>query len=402
MLFTGSDGVLARVLDSGAMAEKGKGGAVFEIVNPGSSPRTVVPKLRFYKRKKDAPSSIPYLRAFDQARDRPEDRAGQGKVALFIPDEQVSQQLLDENYTLVKELKDPVTLAAGQRQTIDVTTSENGDYLLIYDIRYAAGQAPQGAHELIAGGPLAFVLPEPLAVSTRNFFLVDKSIEVKADLRYVGSWDTNGKLSATLTPASDPAKALFQKQWTGAEARSKVQFDLPIKDAAARRLQPCDGRDRRRRQEAVGAPHADHDPADAGMVQHACRADPVIPKPFQPIQVSGAAEAPKLSFLMDDYQLKGSVLPSEIRVRSIFDDDRMSMLRGPVRLHGVVDGKPVEWTGGVVKVGEKREEIVKTSTAATAGNVTINQSAEFEYDGMEKVTLDIAAAGAGRSQRSRR
>jgi len=116
-------------------------------------PATVVPRLKFYKRKPNAPSQLPYLRAFDQGRDRPEDLIGKGKVALFIPDEQVSGQLLGENYNLVREAKDAVTLAAGERKVIDFTVEKDyGDFLIIYDVRDAGGR-------LIAGGPLPFVVP---------------------------------------------------------------------------------------------------------------------------------------------------------------------------------------------------------------------------------------------------
>ncbi len=180
LLFTGNDGVFVRVLDSGAMAEAGNGGLILELVNPGTAARTVLPHLRFYKRKANALSPISYLRAFDQSRDRPEDLAGTGKVALFLADDVVSKQLLDESYDLVKEHKDPVALAPGTRQTIDFTLPKAaGDYVVIYDVRDADEM------KLIVGGALPFMIPEPLALVTRNFLLLDKSISAHVDLRYV-------------------------------------------------------------------------------------------------------------------------------------------------------------------------------------------------------------------------
>ncbi len=109
--------------------------------------------------------------------------------------------------------------------------------------------------------------------------------------------------------------------------------------------------------------------------------------PWKPIEVSGT----KLSFLMGEYELKDSVLPAGIAVASIFDHKREPILRGPVRLHGVVDGQAVEWTGSV-KVDEKHDELVRASSTAAAGNVTVNATGEFEFDGMEKITLNVAPA----------
>jgi hypothetical protein len=81
-----------------------------------------------------------------------------------------------------------------------------------------------------------------------------------------------------------------------------------------------------------------------------------------------------------------SILPAAINVRSVFDEKREPILRGPVRLHGVVDGKPVQWAGSV-KVEDKRKESVRASSTAAAGSVSVNATGDFEFDGMEKVTL---------------
>jgi len=51
----------------------------------------------------------------------------------------------------------------------------------------------------------------------------------------------------------------------------------------------------------------------------------------------------------------------------------------------------VEWRGKV-KIAEKRGERVRASSTASAGNVTISATGEFEYDGMEKITLTVAPA----------
>jgi len=373
LFFTGDQGVFVRVLDSGAMAAENKAGVVLELVNPGTAARTVTPKLRFYKRKPDATSIIPYLRAFDQSRDRSEDVKGEGKVRVMISDEELSKQILADSYTLVKEQKEPVTLPPNQRQTIDFTiTKEPGDYLVFYDVRDSEGK-------VIAGAPLPFVMPEPLAVTTRNFFLVDKSIEVSADMRYVPGWDTKGKIKATF--------ASSKREWSGEQARSKLNFDLPIKDLGPGKYElhfvatDAAGKTIGERIAPITIPETpEWFSKPVGMT-------PTIPVPWKPIRVSGK----KLSFLMGEYELKDSVLPAGIKVRTVFDEEREPILREPVRLHGVVNGQPVEWRGKT-KIEEKRDELVHVSSTASAGNVTVNAAAEFEYDGMEKITLDVSAA----------
>lgn len=390
MLFTGDEGVFARVLDSGAMT--GKGGLELELVNPGAAARTIVPTLKFYKRKTNAASALPYLRAFDQARDTPENRTEQGKVALFIPDEQVSRQIIDENYTLVKERKDPLKLAPGERKTIDFTVGQQpGDYLVLYDVRYPEGEAPKGASPIIAGAPLPFVIPEPLGITTRNFLLVDKSIEVKADLRYVDGWDATSKIAAKVSPVGMPGKSLFEKQWTGAEARNDLTFDLPTRNAAPGKYQlqltalNAAGKQLAERRTEINIP------ATPEWFSKPVGQAPVVPKPWVPIKVSGPADSPKLSFLMGDFALQGGVLPAQIHVRSIFNEKREPILRGPVRLHGVVDGQPVEWNSQV-KLDQQKGEAVRASSTARAGNVMIQATGDFEFDGMEKIALQIAPA----------
>jgi len=70
MLFSGISNPFVRVLESGMDNETRKGGAVFEIVNPGAEPQKVPMKLRLYRRKDEAKSPLSYLRAFEQTRDK--------------------------------------------------------------------------------------------------------------------------------------------------------------------------------------------------------------------------------------------------------------------------------------------------------------------------------------------
>lgn len=84
--------------------------------------------------------------------------------------------------------------------------------LLNFDNATENSIEPAFAATRVAPMPLPFVVPEPLAVTPRNFFIGDKSIEVRADLRYVTGWDAQCKVAAKF--------ATFNKEWSGEEARS--------------------------------------------------------------------------------------------------------------------------------------------------------------------------------------
>ena len=51
-------------------------------------------------------------------------------------------------------------------------------------------------------------------MTTRNYVLVDHTIEVKADLRYVPAWEAKGTITARLAPAGS-SDTKFEKQWLG-------------------------------------------------------------------------------------------------------------------------------------------------------------------------------------------
>jgi hypothetical protein len=389
LMFSGEQAVVARVLDCGAMAEASKSGLVLELVNRGAAPRTVVPKLAMYKRKANSPSTQSYLRAFDQARDRPADLAGAGKVALFVPDDKLAGDFIAENYDKVKELSEPVTLAAGQRLTLDFTTGkEAGNFLVLYDVRYAEGQAPAGERSVIAGGPLPYAVPEPLAVATRNFLLTDQSVQVRADLRYIAGWEAKGAISATLAAADKPGKALFEKKWPGEGLRSELVFDVPAKGLApgeyTLNLQVADtaGKTLATRQQSITIP------ATPEWFTKPVGMTPVIPKPWTPIQVGGGN---KLQFLMGEVELGDCGLPKSMMIRSVFDDKREPILRAPATFRGVVDGQPVQWAGKTV-IDSKKPELVTATADATAGNVRVQTRTQWEYDGMQRVTITLSAA----------
>ncbi len=389
MLFTGDEGVYARVLDSGAMQAKGRAGLTMELVNPSATARKVVPTLRYYKRKSSAIGGQPYLLMFDQSRDRSEDQQGTGKVVVGISDERLSQQIIDDNYDLIREQREPMVLDGGTRQKIDFTIpSAAGDYLIVYDVRYAAGEMPRGGRELIAGGPLPFLVPEPLAVVVRPFYLVDKSIDVTADLRYVPGWAARGAIDVTWTSTKDPETVLLSKSIDGEGLHKRLEFTIPIEGlepgdyTLGMRVADVSGEVLIKREFDVVIPELPDWYTDkAGM-------SPVVPEPWVAMEVTQTDDRAIVSTLTGEYELRDSVLPATASVRSVFSEKREAVLRGPVTLTGMVDGEPVVW-GGDVTIGDQADEIVHARSEAVAGDVVVRASSEIEFDGMTKITLDI-------------
>lgn len=387
MIFTGAQGVYARVLECGSITEQSRGGLVLELVNPGGEPRTVVPALRMYKRKANPGTTQSYLTAFDQSRDRAADLAGTGKVALFIPDDKLSQNLVDENYDPVMQQNDPVTLSPGERKVIDFTIEKKaGDYLAFYDVQYVDGQAPDGASQHIAGAPLPFLIPEPLAVELRPFFLMDKSIEADVDLRYVTGWQAAGTIAAKLTDAA--GNTLYEKQWPGNEYPHRLSADIDIAGVA-----PGDctltftvtdpaGKQLARRQSTVTIPQTpDWYANPVGM-------SPRIAEPFTPIETEGR----DLHFVMGNYKLGDTALPRQINVNTVFDEGLDNLLRGPATFTGVVNGEAAQWSGDTTLTETTDEKVTATSTAEAAG-VRARVTNAIEYDGMEKITLTLEPTG---------
>src|SRR6185295_2419301 len=104
------------------------------------------------RKKDDTKLKLSYLRAFEQSRDKGSN-SDQGKVLLLVSDDELSKTIITDNYDLVKEQSEDLTLNSGERKTIDFALADRvGDYLLIYEFRGADGK-------LIAGGPLPFIIP---------------------------------------------------------------------------------------------------------------------------------------------------------------------------------------------------------------------------------------------------
>ncbi len=374
--FTGDAGVFVRVLESGVLRGAGTGGGRFEVVNPGTQPQKIAAKLKFYRKKADAKSKLSYLRSFEQSRDKG-GTSDAGKVLLMVADDKLSEMIITENFDAVQEKSEDVTLNAGERKTIDFALADKvGDYLLLYEFRGADGK-------LIAGGPLPFLIPEPLEVKFANFFLVDQSVTAKIDLRYIPGWKTDSALDARVGKLDEhwSADKLGQKfdykcsvkDWPGGE----YALQLTAKDAAGKVLAE--------RKASITIP------ATPKWFTEKAGYTPAVPEPWTPIK----AETKWLSFLMGDYGLGNLALPYEINVRSIYEERKVPILRGPVSLKGKVGGTEIPWLRSRIEIKSRKDEevnVVGTAGVGLPGHLNVKSDVTFEYDGMAKVTLTFAPA----------
>ena len=382
-LFTGDD-VFVRVLDSGVMAASGKDGVVLEIVNPGAQPSNAAVALKFYKRKAAAPSKVSYLRGFDQARDRPEDLAGKGKVALFIPDEKVSEQFLTENYDVVQERKEEVALTAGGRKLIDFTIpGAPGDYLVIYDVRKPGAASP------IAGCPLPFLHPEPLALKTASYVLVDKSVELKADLRYIPGWKGEGKIEVALTGGG---RTYFSRERAGVIKEPALTTDINVRDVPPGTYEACVTV-----KDAAGKVLAERKssvvlPAMPDWLLKPVGFTPVVPPPWRPIRVNDGPQAKSVDVLMGDYEVAPSALPAQINTRTVYDLKREPILRAPMALQARIAGKDAPWTHSGADITKRSDDAVEYQAESKAGDLVVKSGVTVEYEGMTKVVLNLLPA----------
>ena len=370
---TGDNGVFVRVLDSGLLRGTSKGGAVFEVVNPGSQPQKIAGKLKLYRKKADAKSKLSYLRSFEQSRDKGS-TSDAGKVLLMVADDKLSETIIAENYDSMKETNEELALNAGERRSIDFVLADKvGDYLLLYEFKGADGK-------LIAGGPLPFIIPEPLEVKFANFFLVDKSVTAKIDLRYIPGWKKDSTLEARVSK--------LEERWTADKLGQKYDYKFSIKEwpqgdyALQVTAKDANGKVLAERKASITIPAAPKwfkTPAGYG---------PEIPEPWIPVKFSRNLE--KVAFLMGDYELSNAVLPKQIFVRSIYDEQRVPILRSPIEIKGKMGGKEIKWDTDKLMIGSKADYPVFIDGSATAGNLTIKNNVMFEYDGMAKTVLTLA------------
>ena len=115
-------------------------------------------------------------------------------------------------------------------------------------------------------------------------------------------------------------------------------------------------------QDTRGAREADHGPETPEWFTKPVGQEPLIPPPWKPIDVAHGGK-PKLSFLMGEYDLMGAIAPPpDIRVGSILRTSSATpILRAPVTLTGVVDGKPVELRGSPRSSASRTTDVVRVT-----------------------------------------
>jgi hypothetical protein len=129
-------------------------------------------------------------------------------------------------------------------------------------------------------------------------------------------------------------------------------------------------------------------PADPKWHTNPVAVEPLVPPPWTAIKVNEQSA----SFLMGDCDMGKSTWPQQIRTRTIYDEKRSPILRAPMALKGRVNGKEIAWTQGEVKTSTKRDDLVELQSDQQFEGLGIRNTVAFEYDGMAKVTMDLAPA----------
>jgi hypothetical protein len=123
---------------------------------------------------------------------------------------------------------------------------------------------------------------------------------------------------------------------------------------------------------------------------------PVIPQPWKPIKAGGKS----VSFLMGDYELTDLALPSQVNVRSIYEEKRVPLLSGPIALKGKINGKEIVWAKAKSKLTSKKDEAVVYESETGFEGLTVHAKTEFEFDGMGKLTLTLRPSHVAQTSES--
>ncbi|MCF7837188.1 MAG: DUF6067 family protein [Candidatus Marinimicrobia bacterium] len=380
LIFAPADGVYTRIVDSGLLADRpGASGLLFELVNPADAERRVTLQADLYRRKDDAPAGTSYLREFEQTRDKP-GTAQAGVIDLYIPDDQLSAQIRAEYYDVVQTIHETVTLAPGARLARELVTesTEPAQYLVIHEVRCA------DTGRLIAGAPLQYEVPDPMAVKTTLLPLVSRRLDVEVDLRYVPGFREPGVLSATL---SGPGGTVFEQQWPAISNDTRTQrFSIPLADtppgpqtlrvvAANAAGQTLIARERTI--ELPETPDWFRDPVAAA---------PFIPEPWTPIALDGR----RLSLLMGSYTFAEGPFPESIDVQAIEEAAEKSLTRRAPALRGRADHAELAWEPASFDMQREHEGRVVITTESFANNLALRGRTTVEYDGFIRFDLTLA------------
>jgi len=361
-----------RFLQVGTFSGEAGSGAALEILNASSQPASLNVALELLRRKPDAKGS--YLPNVAGA-------VSEAPDIIIPPTEPVSVAEELAKYDPVATATTNVALAlpANRRAEIRVTEYQPAEYLLKY--RVARGD------QTLSAGVLPYRLTPPMRMTLRPYFLAPGIVEAKVDLRKAKDWVAGATAKFALVRKAGHAP-LATIEHPFAEAR-EFAVALPIDKAGpggylvTLDLIGPDGKSRGTISEGFQKP-----PTPDWMTKRAGLA-PVIPPPWKPIR----ANAREVSFLMGDYRYGDSILPSQVNVRSVYEEKRAPLLTAPMALKGKVNGKEIVWAKSKNGITSKTPELVKLEGATAFENLSVTATTEFEYDGMAKVTLKIAPAG---------
>lgn len=104
-----------------------------------------------------------------------------------------------------------------------------------------------------------------------------------------------------------------------------------------------------------------------------------VPAPWSALVIDGTAVKP----WGRSYRFDGSLLPTEVLTRDA------SVLAGPVRLVGRVEGKAVDWKAATVNYRERRGDMVMLTGQATESGLVLRGATTVEFDGMIRVDLEL-------------
>lgn len=105
-----------------------------------------------------------------------------------------------------------------------------------------------------------------------------------------------------------------------------------------------------------------------------------VPAPWTPLQVEGDA----VKSWGRVYRFDRSVFPSEVVTRGA------SVLAGPIRVSGLVDGQRLSWKGQKAIPTVRKPNIVCVTGTAESGSLKMKGTASIEYDGMIRVDVSLA------------
>ncbi|MBI4028412.1 MAG: hypothetical protein HY360_25730 [Verrucomicrobia bacterium] len=381
LLFTGEP-LVVRFVEAGPFSNVQGGGATLEIMNPGDQAANPTVSLELFKSKTElGDPSKGYLPGIGNA-------LKQSGMEIILPTTDLSTLIKEQlaRYVPVSgegaKVAQTVAVPSNQSARFRVATIQTGEYLLKYQVR--------NGEKTLAAGMLPFVLSPPIKLDLKPFFLAPKLLQVKVDLRRTPDWKEKARVKLGIV------KKLGEKPIVEIERPYAEKLEL-FEQLSTEKLEAGGYI---ATVELLGADGARKALVSAGFSKppipdwftHPVGGTPAVPEPWKPIEVLQKGDRTTLSFLMGNYALADSVWPEQIQVRSIYDEKKTPILRGPMTLKGKVGGTEIVWekSKSKITIKGKKDEAVNATGKTAAGAFTLSTDVTFEYDGMAKVVMTLA------------